>query len=895
MTSAPDLRLTPQQLQAVIDASGDCIKVLDLDARLLTMNRGGQQVMEVTDVQQCQNVLWTSVWEAGDRVRVEAALDAARAGETTSFEAFARTFAGTPKWWKVSVSPLRDDAGQLTHLLAISSDITARKAAEAAQQAAQAELLRHAGALEQRVEQQMRALEAFVEFTTTAANSTDLGVLGTAATRIVHNAVHGAVSGFYLVQGNTAAPLAFSANTPSEVVAACEPGVPLTIPVVADAFRSGQITVTTAEVDCGLLAGHGSILSVTPYLLAGRPFAFLTTGVPRPTWTEQEQAIVASVGQGLGLALQRVRQAQELEERNAALDAFVNFTEAVGVETDLHRLARQAVQVVQAQLSDVSVAYYELDPAATTWKGVVWSADVTPDVVAQMQAGVPLNAPDFAEAVQSGQPVFVDGWSAADNSLSSATVYGAAGFIPILIGGEMRALFAVGKKVTTHWPARDQAIVRAVVRGLALAMERAHQAHQLERQRDDLNRRAQELETLMQLTDNLTDLPDIPALIRRTQGLVLGLLPPGFAAYYEPQGGRWRLRAQTGPASSEALQTHMNAGFPLGQTASFDQVALSGQAAFVEVYDQGTDVDPDVAQGVAAHATLPLMVGGRMRGLFNVPLFESRRWTAADQAILVTAVQHLGVAIERIERTAQLAQSNAELQEANQELEAFTYSVSHDLRSPVRHVEGFATLARRELGQGNPDKAGRHLTVVAEAAERMNTLLDGMLTLSRAGRAVLNLQAVPVQRLIDQAQKDVTLLFPDRSVNWIVGAMPTLQGDAATLQQVVSHLLENAVKYSDAGGEVQVHVWAEERPQEWALLVRDTGVGFDPQYAGKLFSAFQRLHTQKEFAGAGIGLATVKRIVTRHGGRVWAHGSLGGGATFGFTIPKLVKLQQGSP
>jgi light-regulated signal transduction histidine kinase (bacteriophytochrome) len=103
------------------------------------------------------------------------------------------------------------------------------------------------------------------------------------------------------------------------------------------------------------------------------------------------------------------------------------------------------------------------------------------------------------------------------------------------------------------------------------------------------------------------------------------------------------------------------------------------------------------------------------------------------------------------------------------------------------------------------------------------------------------------------------------------------------------------LKYSDDGGEVQVHVWAEERPQEWALFVRDTGVGFDPQYAGKLFSAFQRLHTQKEFAGAGIGLATVKRIVTRHGGRVWAHGSLGGGATFGFTIPKLVKLQQGSP
>ncbi|ASN82714.1 ATP-binding protein [Deinococcus ficus] len=891
MTAAPDVHLSPKQLQAVIDASGDCIKVLDLDARLLAMNRGGQQVMEVTDFQQCQHLLWTSVWDAEDRVRVEAALNAARAGETTTFEAPARTFAGTPKWWKVSVSPLRNDEGQLTHLLAISSDITARKAAE---DAAQGELRRHASTLEQRVHQQTRALEAFAEFTTTAANSTDLRVLGEAATQILHNAVDGAFSGFYLMQGDAAVPLAFSANTPAAIIAAHEASVPVTTPVVAEAFRSGRTTVTIGDDGRALSAGHGGALSVTPYMTAGRPFAFLTAGVPRHVWTEPEQAIVASVGQGLGLALQRVRHAEELEERSIALDAFVNFTEAVGVETNLHRLAQQAMDVVQANIDDVSVGYYERDVAAGVWRGVVWSAELSPEIVEQVQAGVPLDAPDFAEAVRTGQPVFVEGWDAENNSLSEASAYGAAGFVPILIGGEAQAIFAVGKRVTQRWSARDQAIVRAVVRGLALAVERAVQAQQLTQQRDDLNRRAHELETLMQLTDNLTDSPDIPALIRRTQGLVLGLLPPGFAAYYEPQGGRWRLRAQTGPASSEALQTHMNAGFPLGQTASFDQVARSGQAAFVEVYDQGTDVDPDVARGVAAHATLPLMVGGRMRGLFNVPLFESRRWTAADQAVLVTAVQHLGVAIERIERTAQLAQSNAELQEANQELEAFTYSVSHDLRSPVRHVEGFATLARRELGQGNPDKAGRHLTVVAEAAERMNTLLDGMLTLSRAGRAVLNLQAVPVQRLIDQAQKDVTLLFPDRSVNWIVEAMPTIQGDAATLQQVVSHLLENAVKYSDGRGEVQVHVWVEERPQEWALFVRDTGVGFDPQYAGKLFSAFQRLHTQKEFAGAGIGLATVKRIVTRHGGRVWAHGSVGGGATFGFTIPKLVRLQQGA-
>ena len=733
--------LTPRQLQAVIDASGDCIKVLDLDARLLSMNLGGQQVMEVTDFRQCQDLLLTSVWEGDNRARLEAALDAARAGETRTFEGTARTFAGTPRWWKMTVSPLRDDDGQITHLLSISTDITASRAAEDARQAAQSQLEQHAQTLEQRVRQQT----------------------------------------------------------------------------------------------------------------------------------------------------------QDLEERATALDAFVRFTEAVGTDTDLHHLAQQAAAVVQAQLSDVSVMYYELDPAAARWRGVVWSQDVSPDIVAQVRAGVPLEAPDFAEAVRRGVAVFVGGWEAEDNSLPAATAYGAAGFIPLLIAGEIRAIFSVGKRAAREWPARDQAIVRAVARGLGLALERAFQAQQLRQQRDDLDRRTRQLETLLQLTEDLSETPDAATLIRRAQASVLSLLPPGFAAYYEPQDGHWQVRVQTGWSGSADLQAHMDAGFPLGQTPSFDEVARTGEPAFVEVYDPATDVDQEVAQGVATHATLPLLIGGQVRGVFNVPLFESRSWTAADRAVLLTTVRHLGAIIERTERSAQLVRSNAELQAANQELEAFTYSVSHDLRTPVRHVDGFITLARRELARGDMARAERHLGVVVEAAQRMDTLLDAMLTLSRAGRAVLNVQAVPLGRLAEQAVNDVTLLFPDQPVRWSIGPLPTVQGDVVTLQQVFRHLLENAVKYSQGQAEVEVQVWAEERDQEWDVFVRDRGVGFDPLYAGKLFGAFQRLHSQQEFTGAGIGLATVKRIVTRHGGRVWAESTPGEGATFGLSLPKTVPASRTAP
>lgn len=728
MTS-PDFLLTPQQLQAIIDASGDCIKVLDLDARLLTMNPKGQQLMEIPDFQQCQYAFLTSFWEGEARTQLESALDAARAGKTRTFEGTAQTFAGTPKWWSVTVSPLRDDKGEITHLLCISTDVTAHKAAEDAWQAAQVQL-------ERRVDEQTQALD----------------------------------------------------------------------------------------------------------------------------------------------------------ERTAALDAFVHFTEAVGTSTDQHHLARQAIAAVQAQLHDVGVVYYELDAVAAVWKGVVWSDELPSGLVTQIQAGIPLDAPDFAEAVRRGEALFVEHWRAVENAVSEARTYGVAGLFPLRIGGEVQAIFTVGKQTTQVWPERDQTILRAVARGLALALERATQVRQLRQQRDELDRRTQELETLLLLTEDLGETPDPLVLIKRAQVLVLKLLPPGLAVYYEAQDDRWQVRLQTGVAGSAEVQHIKDAGFPLGQTPSFDRVAQTGEAAFVDVYDPSTDVDDEAAQVVASHATLPLLIGGQVRGLFNVPLFESRSWTAADRAILLTTMRHLGAIIERTERRAQLTRSNRELQAANQELEAFTYSVSHDLRTPVRHVGGFALLAGRELTRGDLARTERHLGVVVEAAKRMDTLLDAMLILSRAGRVGLNIQPVALGRLADQAIADVTLLFPDRKVHWTIEPLPVVEGDLVTLQQVFRQLLENAVKYSPETA--QVRVWAEEQEQEWAILVQDQGVGFDPLYAEKLFGAFQRLHLQEEFPGTGIGLATVKRIVTRHGGQVWAKSMIGKGATFGFSLPKERRVPQ---
>ncbi|MFK7603517.1 GAF domain-containing protein [Deinococcus sp. SM5_A1] len=227
-----------------------------------------------------------------------------------------------------------------------------------------------------------------------------------------------------------------------------------------------------------------------------------------------------------------------------------------------------------------------------------------------------------------------------------------------------------------------------------------------------------------------------------------------------------------------------------------------------------------------------------------------------------------------------------DLTEVNRELEAFTYSASHDLRTPVRHVVSFADLARRALEQSQPEKVLRCLDVIQQGALRMNTLIDGMLTLSRVGSQTFSAQVVDLEALVRQGQQDIGLEFPGRPVHWDLGPLPPVWGDPSMLQQVVTNLLSNAVKYSATRETSEVKVWVEAREHEWLVSVQDNGIGFDARYTEKLFGVFQRLHPQREVEGVGVGLATVRRILMKHRGQVFAESSGGVGATFRFMLPK---------
>jgi PAS domain S-box-containing protein len=238
----------------------------------------------------------------------------------------------------------------------------------------------------------------------------------------------------------------------------------------------------------------------------------------------------------------------------------------------------------------------------------------------------------------------------------------------------------------------------------------------------------------------------------------------------------------------------------------------------------------------------------------------------------------------------------AQLAAANRELESFSYSVSHDLRAPLRHIAGFVDLLRQHAGSGLDEKGRRYLDTISSSALHMGQLIDDLLTFSRTGRGELARDAVDLDALVKEVVRLATDEARGRAVDLKVGPLGRVTGDAALLRVALTNLVGNAVKYTRNRERAEIEVGALPAPDgQVTVFVRDNGAGFDMQYAGKLFGVFQRLHSSREFEGTGIGLATVRRIVERHGGRVWAEGRPGEGATFFVTLQSAAPRGGGGP
>jgi len=261
--------------------------------------------------------------------------------------------------------------------------------------------------------------------------------------------------------------------------------------------------------------------------------------------------------------------------------------------------------------------------------------------------------------------------------------------------------------------------------------------------------------------------------------------------------------------------------------------------------------------------------------LLDAELTENRRMTG-----------ELGMYREHLE--ALVAERTAQLEAANQELEAFSYSVSHDLRTPLRAIDGFSGILLEDYADKLDEEGKRLLNVVRDNTARMGQLIDDILKFSRAGRLELNFSGIDMEALARSVYEELRLAENELTVE--IEPLPAATGDRAMMRQVFVNLLSNAIKFTRAKPDARIKVGSMSGEHEVIYYVRDNGAGFDMQYVGKLFGVFQRLHGVTEFEGTGIGLAIVKRIVTRHGGRVWAEGRVGEGATVYFALPTQVEL-----
>lgn len=304
-------------------------------------------------------------------------------------------------------------------------------------------------------------------------------------------------------------------------------------------------------------------------------------------------------------------------------------------------------------------------------------------------------------------------------------------------------------------------------------------------------------------------------------------------------------------------------------------------------------IDPSIRSELC----VPILAEDKLLGVLDVESRQPDAFGDADQNLLVTVTGQIATALERLRAEQQLRAFNAELEQrvnertlqleaANKELETFSYSVSHDLRAPLRSIHGFAKILKEDFsGEMSPTALG-FLAKILDSVSKMGQLIDELLDFSRIGRKPLSLQRIAPNEIVQDVIESLAAEVAGRQIEWHIPALPTVIADPLLLQQVYANLLGNAVKYTSKRELARMEVGHFTQEGESIYFVRDNGAGFDMQYADKLFAVFQRLHRDDEFEGVGIGLAIVRRIIERHGGRVWAEAEVGKGAAFFFTLGK---------
>ncbi|GHF54575.1 signal transduction histidine kinase [Deinococcus metalli] len=523
----------------------------------------------------------------------------------------------------------------------------------------------------------------------------------------------------------------------------------------------------------------------------------------------------------------------------AALTAFMQFTERSTVAHDPVALGQLAVEVMDAFFPDGTSAYYELDGEFA--KARAMSASTTPALAAVVRQGLPRTMPMLALMFSTARAVFSE-WNAAEQHVPESADYRAGAVFPIWRADQPIGVFGLG---ATHAPAfteRERLVYLAVGRALQLALERTWAAEAQDAELRQLRRRHEALEAFVALEREPAFLSDPDTVVLHAVRLVHLLFPGTFVRYWTLTGKHWVVQGEAGQPPAEGLLERL----PVPESVAIQPL-------------------PHVARQLTERESVH--VHGEVRGALEVTRRDSTPWSTPDRAALETVAVHLGLALERageVQRTQLRPQAWTEkVQAARDESLAFSEAVWLDLR--------------RDLDRLTPSVEGE------DARDRLNHLysrLDALLDYAELTRRPMSIGLVDLGALTRVVQSELDGETLNRRIDWHVGHLPVVRGDREVLREVLRALLRNALTFT--GDDARIEVWGEAHPEGHVVFVRDNGAGFDPAFAPHLFEPGSQLGDE----GHGLGLAAVRHLVERHGGRVWAEGQPGQGATVMFSLPR---------